>query len=115
MLVNVTARHCTVADSIRRRAVDRLRRMVRFEPRVDAVDVIFEHDHGLHAVEVRAFVSGSATVIAHAAAADLRAALDQALSRLGRQLKRQRERSRDHSGVRIPVALESLMKGVEAR
>src|SRR5690606_20870201 len=58
MFINVSARRCRVADSVRRRAEDRLRRMIRFEPRIDSADVIFEHDHGLYAVEVRAFVTG---------------------------------------------------------
>jgi len=114
MLINVSARHCRVADSIRRRAEDRLRRMVRFEPRVDSADVVFEHDHGLYAVEVRAFVTGRSTVIAHAAAADARSALDQVLSRLGTQLRRQRDRSREHS-ARIAKPFDSFQKGVVAR
>ena len=68
MFINVSARRCRVADSVRRRAEDRLRRMIRFEPRIDSADVIFEHDHGLYAVEVRAFVPD---LDRHLAACDL--------------------------------------------
>src|SRR5690606_39758231 len=91
MITTTSARHWRVADSIRRRAEDRLRKMVRFEPRIDSADVVFEHDHGFYAVEVRAFVTGRSTVVAHAAAADARAALDQVLSRLGTRLRRQHD------------------------
>jgi len=114
MIVNISARHCRVADSVRRRAEDRLRRMVRFEPRIGSADVVFEHDHGLYAVEVRAFISGRSTVVAHATAADARAALDQVLSRLGTRLRRQHDRSRDHS-ARIPKSVDSFQKGAVAR
>lgn len=115
MLINVSARHCRVADSIRRRAEERLRRMVRFEPRIHTADVIFEHDHGLYAVEVRAFIAGRSTIIAHATAADARSALDQVLSRLRTQLQRQRERIRDHSAARVPGRVDLFVKGVAAR
>nr|PZN89282.1 MAG: ribosome-associated translation inhibitor RaiA [bacterium] len=114
MIINISARHCRVADSIRRRAEDRLRKMVRFEPRIDSADVVFEHDHGFYAVEVRAFVTGRSTVVAHAAAADARAALDQVLSRLGTRLRRQHDRSREHS-VGTPKSEDSFQKGIVAR
>src|SRR5690606_33845864 len=81
MLINVSARHCTVGESVRRRAKERPRRMSRFEPGIEPVDVIFERDHGLYAVEARTFVTGRSVVVAHAAATDPRAALDQAVSR----------------------------------
>jgi len=115
MLINVSARRCRVADSVRRRAEERLRRMMRFEPRIHSADLIFEHDHGLHAVEVRAFVTGRSTIIAHATAADARSALDQVLSRLRTQLQRQRERIRDRSAPRLPGPVDSFVKGVAAR
>jgi ribosomal subunit interface protein len=115
MVINVSARHCTIGASVRRRAEDRLRRMIRFEPRIESVDVIFERDHGLYAVEARTFVTGRSVVVAHAAATDPRAALDQAVSRTASQLRRQRERGRDHSAGRPAVFHGISMKGPGSR
>lgn len=115
MLINISARHCTVADSVRRRAEDRLRKLIRFEPRIDSSELVFEQDHGLYAVEARTFVAGRSTIVAHATGTDPRAALDQAVSRVARQLRRQRERSRDHSAVRVAASSDSSMKGAGIR
>lgn len=115
MVINVSARRCTIGASVRRRAEDRLRRMIRFEPRIESVDVIFERDHGFYAVEARTFVMGGPVVVAHAAATDPRAALDQAVSRTASQLRRRRERGRDHSAGRPAVFHGNFMKGPGSR
>lgn len=101
MEVQVTARHCTVSETLRQRAVDHVRRMGRYESRLMRADVIFDADGGVNQVEARLFVGGESAVVANGSAQDFRTALDRALNRAVRQLKRRRSRRRDHQAVKL--------------
>lgn len=108
MHVTFTARHCTPSARLRRRAEDRLRRLVRFEPHLRAAEVSFDRDHGTYVVEARLRVDGGAAIVAHGrAGAGFGAALGPVVERLGRQLRRRRERRRNH---RVGLAAQPLME-----
>ena len=85
-------------------AEQRLKRLERYEPRVDNAIVEFDADHGNKQVETRVFVKGSHSIIAHGSGETFRTALDKSLDRLTRQLKRRRERIRDHKSVKLSEA-----------
>ncbi len=95
MYVTISARHRTLSDPARRYAEDRLRRLLRFEPRLLGAEVNFEAEHGVHQVEARLSVPGAPAILAQGRGEAPRVALDRAVERLGRQLKRRRERRRD--------------------
>lgn len=94
MEVNITARHCSIPDSIRDRTAELIRRLERIETRTTSVSVSFEADHGLKNVDARVAVAGRPPLIAHAAAPTFRGALDVAAGRIRRQLRRDRQRGR---------------------
>ncbi len=96
MNVTITARHCMVAESLRRRTAARVARLRRYDPRVLVADVAFDKDHDEYTAEARLEIPREPAIIARASARDPGVALDRMLDRLRRQLKRERERARDH-------------------
>lgn len=112
MEVTITARHCTISDSLRARAATRLESLSRYEPRLLSALVAFENDHGANRVEIRAHPGSGRNMVATGSSDDgFQAALDAAVDRLARQLKRRRERRRDH---KAPRAAEPLTPRMEA-
>jgi ribosomal subunit interface protein len=101
MDVTISARHGTVSAGIRRHAVDRLRRLERFERRPARAQVFFDAQRGAKKVEAHLTVMGGGLFIAHAAAPSYRNALDRALERLTRQIQRYRKRDRNHQAPKI--------------
>lgn len=106
MDVRITTRHVDLSDTFLVLAEDRTRKLEKYEPRLLAVDLIFEEDHGQVATEARADVPGRPPMIARGAAGDRRASLDEALRKLGRQLRRQRSRHVDHKSPSTTMAVE---------
>lgn len=98
MDVRLSARHCSISDTLRRRASERLEALRRYEPTLTAADVRFASDHGSALAEVRLLVRGSA-MQASAAADSFNAAFESAVQRAERQLRRRRARVTDHKAA----------------
>ncbi len=96
MNVSVTARHCSLPDSTRRRVEDAVARLTRFDDRMTAIEVLFEKDSASILAEIRAVLPGRGPLLARGRATTYRVALDDAASKLVRQVKRERERRRRH-------------------
>jgi ribosomal subunit interface protein len=105
MDVRITARHCAVPESTRHKAAEEIQRLSRLAPRAAAAQVRFEKEHGAPHVETQLSVPGRASMIASATAASFRAALDQAVTRLERQLQRRRRRQQRRRGGARPASL----------
>ena len=103
MDVRLTARHCSISDSLRRRATERLEALTRFEPSLSAADVRLASDHGSPVAEVRLHCRGQA-LQASAGGDTLQVALDTAVERAERQLRRRRDRITDHKAAAPPPA-----------
>ncbi len=103
MDVRLTARHCSISDSLRRRANERLSALGRYEPTLSAADVRLASDHGSPVAEVRLHCRGTA-LQASAGGDTLQLALDAAVERAERQLRRRRDRLTDHKAAAPPAA-----------
>ena len=101
MNVMITARHCEVPAPVQQRAEKLMRRMQRFDPRVQVIEVIFEADAGAYHAEARVSIAGGPTVIAQGNERTVRGALDRMADRLQRQLRKGRDRERNHQTDRI--------------
>lgn len=101
MEIQVSARHCTIPETLRQRAEDHVRRMGRYESRLIRAEIIFDTDDRSKQVEAHLFVGGESSLVANGAAQDFRTALDHALDRAVRQLKRRRSRRRNHQAVKL--------------
>lgn len=104
MRIQVTARHVHVPDSVRRRAEERFGRLDRFDPRLSAVEVVFDEEKHVRRVEGILHIDGSGTIVATAEGTDFRDALDRLVDKLSRRLRRRRERVRDHQGPSLKEA-----------
>jgi ribosomal subunit interface protein len=96
MDITITARSCTIPDSVRERAEARVDRLHRYEPRMSGGNVIFEEEGLERRVEIRATVDGAPTQVAEGDGESFAAALDKALDRMARRLKKEREKRVDH-------------------
>jgi len=92
MNVTINALHCSIPDSLRTTASQRMERLTRFHPRVADAQVTFDRSGAGPEVEARLAIPGIDPLVARAEAASFDAALDRAADRLERQLKRTRER-----------------------
>ena len=92
MEITINARHCTVPDSLRNQAAQRIDRLQRLHRRLTGGTIMFDVEREVRRAEARLAVAGGPPLIARAEGATLRAAMDGALDRLERQLKRRRER-----------------------
>lgn len=106
MDVRITARHTELSESFVEFARERTRKLVKYEPRLNAVDLLFEDDHGELTTEARADVPGVPALIARAASMDRRKALDSAVRKLGRQLRRERAKRVDHQAPPAAARVE---------
>lgn len=95
MDVTINARHCTVPDSLRNQALQRLNRLERIDRRITGGTVIFDGAGNERRVEARLAVAGGPPVVGHGDGNTLRGAMDGALNRLERQIKRRRKRAID--------------------
>lgn len=90
-----SAPRCNVPDSVLQIAQEQFTRLQKFDSRLQAADLKFDIDHGLHRVEARLTVVGSPLIIAHGSGDTFRTAIDKITDRLSRQLRRRRERRQD--------------------
>jgi ribosomal subunit interface protein len=94
MEVTITARHCSVPDSVREHTSRLFRRLERYDARAISAVVNFAADHGTKNVEARLALPGGPPILAHADGPTFRGALERAIDRLEYQLKRRRQRRR---------------------
>jgi ribosomal subunit interface protein len=106
MDVRITTRRVELSDGFLARADERTRKLTKFEPRLIAVDLLFEDDHGTLTTEARADVPGRPPVIASAEDMDARKSLDAALDKMSRQLRRHRSKRVDHQAPPAAVRPE---------
>jgi ribosomal subunit interface protein len=99
MDVRITTRHANLSDGFRALAEERAIKLTKYEPRLIAVDLLFDDDHGVFATEARAEVPGRPPMIARTENGDRRTALDETLRKLGRQLRRERSKRVDHQAA----------------
>jgi ribosomal subunit interface protein len=92
MEVTITARHCTIPDSLRDQTERMLRRFQRIHTRATSAIACFETEAFEKNVEIRLHVGGGPPLIAHASGPTFRAALERTVDRLDRQVKRRRDR-----------------------
>lgn len=105
MDVRITTRHVELSDGFLARADERTRKLAKYEPRLSAVDLLFDDDHGKLTTEAKADVPGRPPMIASADDMDPRKSLDAALDKLSRQLRKERKKRVDHQST--PAAMRA--------
>lgn len=103
MRVQITARHCEISDTVRRRAEEQMERLTKFDSRLSAAELVFDEEkHGRKKAEGILSIDGGPPVVARAEDRDFRSALDKVVDRLSKQLRRNRDQLVDHQGPGLP-------------
>ena len=96
MRVQITARHCELPDPVRKRTMNQISRLVRYDDRLSSAEVVFDEEKHTRKVEAILHVDGAPVVVAQGEDTEFRAALDKMTDRLARMLKEGRARLVDH-------------------
>ncbi len=100
MRVQIAARHCEIPDKVRGRTEERIGRLIRYEPRLSAAEIVFDTMKHTKRVEAVLSIDRDEPVVASGEGTEFKAALDQMVDRLSRILRRRRSQVRDHQGRR---------------
>ena len=100
MRVQIAARHCEIPDKVRGRTEEQIGRLIRYEPRLSAAEIVFDTVKHTKRVEAVLSIDRDEPVVASGEGTEFKAALDQMVDRLSRILRRRRSQVRDHHGRR---------------
>lgn len=101
MKISVTGRHVEVTDDVKTYAEKKMAKMPRYYDRIQAIDVVLDHESGNFSVEVIISADGN-PIVAHEVGPDTFALIDLVSDKLERQLVKHKERfrNRKHTGRR---------------
>ena len=94
--IDVTSRHQNISDKTREFAVDRARKLVRYNDRITSIQVVLDEAHDEFVAEMIVKADWGSTLVAKQTADGYRAALDALLVKLERQVKKDKEKHRNH-------------------
>lgn len=101
MRVQVVTRHCEVPLPVRARAEERAGRLVKYDSRLTAAELIFEEERHVKRVDGILALDGRDPIVARGEGDEFVQALDRALERLARILRRGRAQMRDHQAPKL--------------
>ncbi len=104
MEIRITSRHTDLSDDLRERTEEVGAKLLKYEPRISEVEVIFDEERRSKTLEGIVHIDRDDPVIASGEADEFRAALHQMVDRLTSQLRRNHERSRDHQASKLSEA-----------
>ncbi len=99
MQISVTGRHVEVTEQVKDYAREKVSKLPRFFDRVQAIDIVLNHDSGDFSVEIIVRVDRADPFIARESGPDTFALIDTLTDKLGRQLRRHKERLRNRKGL----------------
>ena len=106
--IKITGRSDAVTSGMKKRAAEKVSKIMKFHDRITWVDVILDADKQRSKVEVSAGLSRGTTLIGKAESGDMYTAIDQSVEKITRQLRRHKEKLKDYRPRRSePVAPES--------
>ncbi|MFQ5413367.1 MAG: ribosome hibernation-promoting factor, HPF/YfiA family [Phycisphaerae bacterium] len=96
MQIVVTGRHVEVPDDVRSYAEEKARKLRRFYNRIQAIEVVFDHESEQFRAEMLVRVDRQETFVASDSGADTFALIDIVVDKLERQLIKCKEKRRNH-------------------
>jgi putative sigma-54 modulation protein len=94
--IKITGRSEAVTAGMKRRAAEKVGKVMKFYDRITWMDVILDVDKQRHRVEVSAGLSRGTTVVGKAESDDMYSAIDQSIDKIARQLRKHKEKLKDH-------------------
>jgi len=101
--IMVTGRHVHVTDAMKAYAEEKLSKLDRFGDRIIDIAVTMDIQKLEHRVDI-IIKYGHTLIKSHAASSDMYVSIDQAVEKLGTQLKKYKSRLKDHHAKGHPVA-----------
>ena len=100
MLVSVVGRHVQITGEVKSYAEQKAQKLPRFYDRIQAIEVVVDHESDLSSVEMIVTAAGKQTFVAKEVGPDTLACIDLAVDKLERQLTKHKEkfRNRKHLG-----------------
>ena len=96
--IEVTVRHTSVAPEMKAYARSKAERLLKYYNRIQAIRVLLDHGGGGFSCEMIANVEHAPDLVAHTMGPDLRAAVDQTVDRVERQVIELKKRTRHRKG-----------------
>ncbi len=96
MQIVVTGRHVDVSDEVRSYAQDKAGKLHRFYDRIQAIEVVLDHESEQFTTEILVRVDRHDTFVAKESGPDTFALIDLVVDKLERQLTRYKEKRRSH-------------------
>ena len=105
MQITITGRHVSVGDEVKQYARDKSEKLLKFYDRIQAIEVIIDHEGEEFTVELIVNAGARNEFVAREAGADTLALIDLTVDKLERQLTKHKERLRDrmHSNKKPPA------------
>jgi len=92
----VTGRHVEVTDDVREYAQSKASKLPRYYDRVQAIELVFDHESDQFTAEMIVRVDKSQSFVASEMGPDTFALVDLLVDKMERQLTRHKEKCRDH-------------------
>jgi ribosomal subunit interface protein len=106
--VQIATRHCDVPSDVLEKTEELVAGLSKYSPRASSAEVVYTEEKLTKGAEIIMHIDGGAPLVSKGEGGEFRAALDQSMDRMSRQLRRQRERRTDH---KAPPLGEGVAEG----
>lgn len=96
MQITISSRHGHLAAETQKHLQEKAGRLLHLFDRLTAVEVVVDHEHDLHVVELKVNAEHKHDFLARDKHKDLLAAMDLALDKADAQLRKYKERVQEH-------------------
>jgi putative sigma-54 modulation protein len=96
--IEVTCRHCTVTDDLKAYADKKAQRLLKYYDKIQSIRVVLDSSGAGFGCEILVDSEHTPDLVARTEGPDLRAAIDQTVDRMERQLVQHKDRTRNHKG-----------------
>ena len=109
MQITIIARHVEVPEDVKAYAREKAEKLLRFYDRIQAIEVIFDHEADQSSVEMIVSAGARNSFVGHETGPDALALIDLTTDKLERQLTKHKERLRNrmHLNKKPPLTEES--------
>jgi ribosome hibernation promoting factor len=97
--ITVTGRHVNVTEEIKTYAQDKAEKLLKFYDRIQAIDVVLDHEGDQFHVEILVSAGSRHEFVAKETGDDTFAIIDTTIDKLERQLTKHKEKSRNRMHV----------------
>ncbi len=95
MQITITGRHVSVGEEVKQYARDKSEKLLRFYDRIQAIQVVIDHEGGEFTVEMIVNAGARNEFVAREAGSDTLVLIDVTVDKLERQLTKHKERLRN--------------------